>query len=272
MGNTNVSIVTYNTSERDLNRCVASLRLCNAVDKIFVIDNSPTSRLKRIIEDLSCQYFHDPQNTGYGAGHNLAIKISLSQEKAYHLVINADVYFEYPLVDSCVKFLSENANAGMVMPKILNPDGSNQKLAKFVPTPFDLLVRLFLPKYIRERMGSRLLIDRYDPSCPTFVPYLSGCFMLLRTQVLKSTGLFDERFFMYPEDIDLTRRIAVAHDTIYLPTEFAYHSYGGASKKSLKMLWVHAINMIKYFNKWGWLKDDLRTQLNTKTERLLTEN
>lgn len=93
--------------------------------------------------------------------------------------------------------------------------------------------------------------------------------MFLRCDVLKSVGIFDERFFMYPEDVDLTRRIASKFDTIFYPHVEVVHEHGAASYKSLRMLWIHIINIIKYFNKWGWIFDKDRERLNKKTLSML---
>jgi GT2 family glycosyltransferase len=98
-----------------------------------------------------------------------------------------------------------------------------------------------------------------------FVPYLSGCFMLLRQESLRKIGLFDERFFMYPEDIDLSRRMAVCYDTLFFPLATVTHEHGAASRKSLRMLLIHLVNIFKYFNKWGWIHDPIREQLNCRT-------
>jgi GT2 family glycosyltransferase len=98
-----------------------------------------------------------------------------------------------------------------------------------------------------------------------FVPYLSGCFMLLRQSALQEIGLFDERFFMYPEDIDLTRRMAERYETIYFPEVSVVHEHGAASYKSVRMLIVHVYNLVKYFNKWGWINDPIRERLNQRT-------
>jgi GT2 family glycosyltransferase len=70
---------------------------------------------------------------------------------------------------------------------------------------------------------------------------------------------------MYPEDIDLSRRLALRYKTIFYPFSSIYHEYGGASKKSLRMLFIHALNIVWYFNKWGWFIDEERAILNTKT-------
>jgi hypothetical protein len=89
--------------------------------------------------------------------------------------------------------------------------------------------------------------------------------MLLRQSILLEIGGFDERFFMYPEDIDLTRRIAVRCDTIFFPGVEVFHEHGAHSHRSLKMLFIHIANIIKYFNKWGWIADPIRVDLNYKT-------
>ena len=89
--------------------------------------------------------------------------------------------------------------------------------------------------------------------------------MLLRHKVLNKIGLFDERFFMYSEDLDLTRRIAEESETIFFPEVSIFHEHGAASRKSFRMFCVHFYNIVKYFNKWGWVDDPIRRKLNNKT-------
>ena len=81
------------------------------------------------------------------------------------------------------------------------------------------------------------------------VPYLSGCFMFFRISALQDIGLFDERFFMYPEDIDITRRMHEKYMTIFFPEVSIVHAHAAASKTNKRMLKIHILNMIKYFNK-----------------------
>lgn len=88
--------------------------------------------------------------------------------------------------------------------------------------------------------------------------------MFFRVSALVKTGLFDERFFMYPEDIDLTRRMHELFPTIYWPDVSVVHAHRASSYHSVKMLRIHAINMIRYFNKWGWFHDPSRKRFNTK--------
>ena len=86
--------------------------------------------------------------------------------------------------------------------------------------------------------------------------------MVFRSTVFSDVGLFDERFFMYPEDIDITRRVHRKYATVFYPYEKVIHDHGRASYKSVRMLFIHIRNMVKYFNKWGWFFDNERRRMN----------
>ena len=86
--------------------------------------------------------------------------------------------------------------------------------------------------------------------------------MFLRMTAVKEVGLFDEQFFMYAEDIDLTRRIHKEYKTLYYPCASIYHTFTRGSRKSLRLMRIHIVNIILYFNKWGWFKDEERRKVN----------
>jgi GT2 family glycosyltransferase len=134
-----------------------------------------------------------------------------------------------------------------------------------LPAPADLIARRFLPAiFIKKRMQRFEMHESgYDKIIE--VPYMSGCFMFLRVDALKKIGLFDERFFMYPEDIDLTRRMHGAYKTIFYPHAEIMHVHERGSYKSWRLFFVHITNMIKYFNKWGWIFDRERKRINKDT-------
>jgi len=260
------SIVLYKTPINQLHRCLESLKNCQSLGPIYVLDNSPSNALKYTIPiGLDIQYYHFPENPGYGAAHNFALNMSINDEQSYHLVINPDVFFEGDVMAPMLSYMEANLGVGQMMPLILNSDQSIQRLCKLVPTPCDLLFRRFTFGRSREKLNRRFELHDSGYDKLMFVPYLSGCFMLLRVSTLKEVGVFDERFFRYPEDIDLTRRIASKYETIFFPFVNVIHEYGAASKKSIRMFFVHSLNIIKYFNKWGWLFDSDRASLNLKT-------
>lgn len=259
-----ISVVLYKTSASQIEAYLASLSHLKMSYKLYVVDNSPDSQLHHLFAHVDCDYTHLPHNPGYGAGHNVAIRKVIDAGAAYHIVMNTDLSFRNDVVCPMVEYMKDNPRVGHLMPKILNPDGSIQRLCKLVPTPFDLFARMFLPSTIKAKLSRRFELHGSGYNKIMFVPYLSGCFMLLRTEALKAVGLFDERFFMYPEDIDLTRRIAEKYETIFFPDCIVVHEHAASSKKSLCMMWVHVYNIIKYFNKWGWIFDRGRKLLNQK--------
>jgi len=262
------SIVLYKTPLSDIEKCFNSLRTFKGRLKLHVVDNSPDDTLSMVRQWFpDIEYTHLPHNPGYGAAHNLAIKEFQKENFDYHLVINADLYFDSDVLSSIQDFMNSNPDVGQLMPKVLYPNGEVQYLCKLVPTPLNLLFhRLFSADHPLNR---NFLFKNSGYNKVMFVPYLSGCFMFLRHSILREVGVFDERFFMYPEDIDLTRRIAEGHKTIFYPKVLVYHNHGKASHQSLKMLILHFKNLVKYFNKWGWFFDKKRTLINKRAKKLL---
>lgn len=258
----NVSIVLYNSRFEEIEQLVQTLRQSDSVQNIYLIDNSPTPSPE--LAKLPVAYFFNNKNIGYGAAHNLALRKSIAQNMEYHLVVNPDIVFKPEILDKIAVFMNNNTDIGHLMPKIFYPNGQIQYLCKLIPTPFDLLFRRFLPSKWTEKRTRKFEMRDTGYNKIMDVPYLSGCFMFLRIKALEESGLFDERFFMYPEDIDLTRRIHEKYRTVFYPDVSIVHNHAQGSYKNLRMLWIHITNMIKYFNKWGWIFDKKRREVNKK--------
>lgn len=237
------SLVTYRTPEATVERLRKAV-LADGADGFAVVDNTV-------------------DNVGFGAGHNKAIRAAMAKGADYHFVVNPDIAFEAGTLRKIVAFMDAHPQVGLVMPKTLNADGSMQYNCKLCPGPTDLIVRRFLPKRLIARRNDFFTMKWADYGRTMEVPYLCGCFLCLRVAALREVGLFDERFFMYPEDIDLTRRMWSAG---WHPTYFAgaavVHAHAAESYRSLRMLGVHVWNMIRYFNKWGWVFDAERRRIN----------
>ena len=262
----NVSIVTYFTPLDELSNTIETCSKSPVVQNIFVIDNSTVASLRDgIVGFDKVRYFHNPSNPGYGAAHNIAIRHTLSDGVDYHLILNADVIFDYSLLKAMLGYAKSDGNLGVLAPKMLYEDGSNQCSRKLLPTPVNMILRAFLPRNYRSRLDASYQLEHFDYDTPLLVPYVSGAFMFLNTSILRKVGLFDERFFMYPEDIDLSRRIANVAKVSFCPEFIIIHKHGEATRKSLKMFIVHAFNICLYFNKWGWFFDKNRRVLNDKT-------
>jgi GT2 family glycosyltransferase len=235
--------------------------------RLVLIDNSPTDDLRDLAKQTRSDYvFLNGRNAGYGAGHNIAIRRSLENSE-YHLVLNPDVSFEPVVLTTLFGFMQTNPHIGLVMPMVLAPDGGKQALHKLLPSPADVLLRRVggrLGRTLFRRRMERFTLGDVDLSRPRFVPYLSGCFMFMRASALVKSGLFDERFFMYFEDTDLTRRIAEVSHTVYFPGVSIRHGWSRGSYFDNKLLKYHLAATWKYFCKWGWFWDQKRNELNDR--------
>ncbi|MFA4957721.1 MAG: glycosyltransferase family 2 protein [Candidatus Methanoperedens sp.] len=254
------SIVTCRNDLKILQKAINSFLDTELSVRLIVVDNSPNDEIRQICNDNRIEYVFNNANIGFGAGHNIAIQ-RIQELSKYHLVLNPDIYFSRGNLEKLYNFMENNNDVGLVMPKILYPDGSLQYLCKKLPTPFDLILRRFIPSFLkplfRKRLDSFEFKDK-DYNKIMSVPGLSGCFMFIRTSGFKEIGMFDERFFMYAEDTDLCRRIGNKYKTMYYPEAVIYHEFAKGSYKSTKLLIVHINSAIKYFNKWGWFSDKYR--------------
>lgn len=218
-------------------------------------------------------YFRAPSNNGYGAGHNIALRQVLDRAE-FHFVLNPDISFEPAELGKLLDFMKSDPTIGQLMPRVTHADGTLQHLCKLLPTPADLFLRRFgygplkdLGRTRTERLELRH--SGYDRVMD--VPFLSGCFMLFRTSALREVGLFDERFFMYLEDIDMTRRVHARFRTVFYPGATVIHDHGRESYRSFRALRDHIWSSIKYFNKWGWIWDAQRTKSNLDALRQIDQ-
>ncbi|MCR5188784.1 MAG: glycosyltransferase family 2 protein [Treponema sp.] len=261
------SIVIYNTSLEQINKVLESVSKSNCVQKLYIIDNSPSEDNQQFFNNSSLSNIIEyipHENTGYGSSHNIAIKKAIECGSDYHVVLNPDIYFEENLLSELIQYMDLNQDAGYILPRVTYPDGELQYLCKLLPTPFDLIFRRFLPKTeLIKKLNARYELHQSGYDKIINPPCLSGCFMFMRVSTLKKYNLlFDDSFFMYCEDFDLIRRIHKVAKTIYYPKVSIIHDHAKASYKSKKMLLAHIKSAIHYFNKWGWLFDKERKVMN----------
>ena len=264
-----VSVVTYKNDFSMLDKLFVSLLNTNLKLQIFIIDNSPDNLIEKICKRKEIVYIFNNMNIGFGAGHNIAIK-KIQNLTKYHLIINPDVYFENGTLEKMHVFMEGNPKIGLLVPKIKDWNGSTLCFCRLLPTPFDLFLRRFgeriaLLKPILEKRNKvhELSFTGYNKIMD--VPCLNGSFMFVRNEVFKKAGIFDERYFMYLDDIDLTRRIHKHYRVVYYPEAVVFHKHSRGSYKELSLLKYHICSAVKYFNKWGWFFDRERNKINRIT-------
>ncbi|QZE14736.1 glycosyltransferase family 2 protein [Halosquirtibacter laminarini] len=263
MKDTTASIVLFNTPISEVVYIIKTFLKAERAKHLYIIDNSQqkTDLSKDIIQDC-ITYIYNNKNVGYGSAHNKAIKLAINNGSKYHIVLNTDIKFDYAIIDEMATYMDQNQNVGQIMPKIMNVDGTIQYLCKLIPTPQDLITRRFFHKKVRNRRKQEYYLKNADYDKIMNIPNLSGCFMFLRNKVLQQTGLFDPRFFLYMEDVDLTRRIHTKAKTVFYPKVEVIHNAGRGSYRKFRLMITHSISAIKYFNKWGWMRDEQRRVIN----------
>ena len=269
---TTASIVTYNHTLSDIKPTLDSL-VGSDVVRIYIVDHSDNYmnlRNELAAYATTANVTHGRllyvrhKNLGYGSGHNVAIRAALRLGTNYHAVVNPDVWFDPSVSSELYAFMEANPEIGLSMPNVLYPDGSTQHLCKLLPAPSDMFLRLCFP-FLWKKGNERYELRHSGYDRIMNVPFLSGCFMFLRADALRKVGLFDETFFMYAEDIDLSRRIHEQYKTMFFPSANIYHKFSRASRHSMRLFCIHVSNIAHYFNKWGWFNDPQREEINKAT-------
>ena len=269
MMNLTASVVLFNTPRSQIESLFKSVIESKSVDTFYVIDNSPNDKWRILEKEYSdcgvkIRYIHNA-NLGYGASHNLAMHEAIESGAEYHVVLNPDIYFGAEVLPALVQFMNENLDAAYVLPKVTYPNGELQYLCKLLPTPSDLIFRRFLPKSWGVKRNDRYCLKSCGYDKVLNPPCLSGCFMFMRLATLQENDIFfDDGYFMYCEDFDLIRRLHRVAKTLYFPSVTIVHDHARESYKSRKMLLAHIRSAVRYFNKFGWVFDKERREMNGK--------
>lgn len=264
---TTASIVAFKTDPNEIKTAIKCV-LEGGVNKIWIIDNSPTNSLESVIKNIDhVTYFYGQGNVGYGRGHNIALREAIREGSKYHLVLNSDIFFQSGVLLQLENYMDYHPEVGYMIPKVFGINGDVRPICRLLPTPIDIFAKRF---FSRKRIEKKLEIyelkaTQYDKIVNT--PNLSGCFMFLRISVLEKIGLFDERFFMYFEDLDLIRRIHAVSETLFYPECSITHKYCSEHRSNKKLFLKSLKSAIQYFNKWGWLFDNNRKRINNEIIR-----
>jgi GT2 family glycosyltransferase len=260
------SVVAYNTPVEEIERLAETLAHVRAKVALTIVDNSNTlPDTIRLPPDLLVGWLNPGRNLGYGRAHNLAINQSHGRCR-YHLVLNSDIEFNPSVIDSLINFMDTRPDAGLVMPMVRYPDGELQHLCRLLPNPVTLIGRRFFGKtQWAKRLNDRYELHDWSYDDIAEFPFLSGCFMFMRRTVLDKVKGFDPRFFLYAEDLDLSRRIHMVSETLFYPKVSITHEYRSLKRRSWRQ-WVYALTSLsQYFNKWGWIWDADRDRVNRQT-------
>lgn len=268
-----VSIVLHNSPPGLLLATLSSLdraaarareqRLLGAVDVLLVDNASSGDYLGALQHQVAAlplaavriSWLPQAGNRGFGAGHNRALAAAKSE---LYLVLNPDVELDPDALCSGVRTLAERDDVALLCPGAHGPEGAPAYLCKRYPSLLVLLLRGFAPRCLqrpfRRSLEHYAARDIVDAGRPAEVELASGCFMLLRTADLTAVNGFDEGYFLYFEDLDLSLRLrAQARGALlYWPEMRIVHHGGHAARKGLQHVRYFALSAVRFFGKHGW--------------------
>lgn len=253
MSRLSVSIVTYNSAATIRATLDSLLALTEPQGWIvYLVDNGSSDQTTAILDTYGARIRRlgpERGNIGFGAAHNRLLPLLDSD---YHLILNPDVAFrDMASLTQLTTRLDTDASVGLAAPRIVSPRGELQMLCRRDPTVLDLALRLLPQRIGRRRQAWHTMQDR-DYSQSFDVPFASGCCLLIRTRLWRDLGGFDERFFLYLEDADLTRRVRQIARAVYVPESTVVHAWQRGSYRSLRLALTHLVSLARYFSKWGW--------------------
>ena len=247
------AIVMYGGPEETY-RCLQSIEQATLPGslRLFLVDNaSPDGAL----EELSAMgisqgigVLAQPENKGFGAGHNTVMPLL---ESEYHAVINPDIVLEADVLNQMADWMDAHPDVVITIPRLIFPDGRPQHIAKRRPALLPLLSRQLRLPFLKKYENHYLMLDE-DLTKSIDVEFCSGSFFLIRTKVFEEIGGFDEGYFMYVEDADITQKALQKGRAVYLPQVEVQHAWHRDAHRRPRQFFWQMRSMLRYFKKWGF--------------------
>lgn len=256
MGKVLVTLVVYNTDAEELSSVLDSFGYSRepCISEIVVFDNGGSQDIEALCRRTGVLYGCIDENVGFGAGHNRAAQLA-TRTYEYQLILNPDLYITAEAIRACAKYMSDKASVKILSPKLLNPDGSLQEICRDFPTPFNMIRRV-----IRRCFGLPTANVHLHSEIPQMVPAIHGaCLFVDRAFYEKNSG-FDERFFLYLEDIDLCRTAWRSGVVAYYPLASAVHLHKKESRMNPRLALIHMKSLLQFF--WKWIASEDYSRLS----------
>jgi GT2 family glycosyltransferase len=250
-----VIIVSWN-AKADLNACLASISDSTSDPQrveIVVVDNASSDGSPDMVrrEFPSVDLRETGANLGFSGGNNIALADNTCD---YVFLLNSDATLPKGGLDTLLAWADTTPDAGLIGPKVINPDGTLQFSCRRWPTPQAGLFRnVYIGKlFPQNQPAADYLMRDFDHASPLDVDGLSGCAMLMRRACLEQVGPLDDKtFFMYCEDMDWSLRV---HDAgwrvVYAPVMEVTHKIGGSSDQvAERMIVEHSRAMVRFWRK-----------------------
>lgn len=258
MAKLSIIIVNYNV-KHFLEQCLISVfnAIQNIRAEVFVVDNNSVDGSCTMIKErfTKVHLIENKNNYGFSYANNQAIKKSSGE---YILLLNPDTLVEEDSFEKCIRFMDAHEDAGGMTVRMIDGKGNFLPESKrALPTPLVSFYKIFgfTRLFPKSKRFARYYLGHLSEKETHSIEILPGAFMFLRKETLEKTGLLDESYFMYGEDIDLSYRILKSeYKNYYSPQTTIIHYKGESTKKgSINYVYVFYRAMIifaqKHFSK-----------------------
>lgn len=230
-----VIVVSYNV-RYFLEQCLHSVfRASEGIAcEIFVVDNNSGDGSAAMVKTLfpEVKLITNDKNPGFSSANNQALGTASGR---YILLLNPDTIIEEDTFTGCIRFMEEHRDAGAVGVRMINGRGRLLPESKrALPTPSTAFFKMtgLAKLFPRSAIFNRYYMGYLDDQKTTRADIISGAFMFLKREAVEKTGLLDERFFMYGEDVDYSYRTQKAgFNNYYFPGVRIIHFKGESTKK-----------------------------------------
>ena len=248
-----VVIVSYNVKYY-LEQCLYALRRATEgiESEIWVVDNASTDGSVEYLQARfpEVHYIANKENAGFSRANNQAIVRSSGE---YVLLLNPDTIVGEEVLAGCIRFLETHAEAGATGVAMLKDNGEFAwESRRGLPTPFTSFCKMsgLCALFPTSRTFGRYYMRYLDIAEPNEIEVISGAFNMIRRSALDETGLLDEDFFMYGEDIDLSYRLLQhGYKNYYLPLQILHYKGESTQKSSFRYVHVFYQAMLIFFDK-----------------------
>ena len=239
--------------------------------QVYLVDDAQQPVLAALAGRYGAHYRPQPDWPGQARAHNRVLGEAAAAGSAYHLLLAPDIGLPLDAVARMIAYMEQHPDVGLLAPRVQGTDGRLQPLCSLLPGPLELLLGRCFP--LLHRSSGRLA--RYQLHASGYsrvmeVPVPPACCLLMRVETVLRIGMFDERFLLRFDTVDLARRAARIARTVFVPHVTVVHDAARAGPRArVASGWRRWISACRYFNKWGWLRDAERDRINGRALRQL---
>lgn len=249
-----VDIVIVNWNSGDyLEKCVQSVLTktnLNIIGSVFIIDNnSLDTSVDRIISNEKVVIIRNKENSGFSKACNQGFKLCTS---TYVLLLNPDAQLLDTTLSDCIAFMEKKPEVDILGCRLLDDNGEVSPSCARFPTPTKLFIdSIGISKILPSVFKPAILMTEWDHKNSSYVDQVMGAFMFMRLSIFDKVGYFDERFFVYCEELDFSKRLSELGGKSYFNTNISAIHSGEGTTKSVKgfRLFLNLRSRLQYAKK-----------------------